>query len=211
MKSHPKSRIVAVACLSAALAAPLVLWAQDASEQVRALKKEFDTAYKAFVTEAQATKNPTPEQRAAIMAKSPQPKFGAQFLALGEKLGKDPAAAEAFVYVVQFNPRSADATKAMDLLARDHVNSPRVLPLIAMLPRLESEPASRLLKALAEKSTEASIQSAAKKAAETAAKGADFAIGKVAPEISGEDIDGKAFKLSDYRGKVVVIDFWGDW
>lgn len=36
-------------------------------------------------------------------------------------------------------------------------------------------------------------------------------IGKVAPDIEGEDLDGVKFKLSDYRGKVVVIDFWGDW
>jgi AhpC/TSA family len=36
-------------------------------------------------------------------------------------------------------------------------------------------------------------------------------VGKVAPEIEGEDIDGKKFKLSDYRGKVVVLDFWGHW
>jgi hypothetical protein len=36
-------------------------------------------------------------------------------------------------------------------------------------------------------------------------------IGKVAPEIEGEDLDGKKFKLSDYRGKVVVLDFWGHW
>ncbi len=36
-------------------------------------------------------------------------------------------------------------------------------------------------------------------------------IGKVAPEIEGEDVDGVKFKLSDYRGKVVVIDFWGFW
>ena len=39
----------------------------------------------------------------------------------------------------------------------------------------------------------------------------NLAIGKLAPEIKGEDVDGKSFKLSDYRGKVVVIDFWGDW
>jgi hypothetical protein len=38
-----------------------------------------------------------------------------------------------------------------------------------------------------------------------------LSIGKVAPEIKGEDIDGVEFKLSDYRGKVVVIDFWGNW
>ena len=38
-----------------------------------------------------------------------------------------------------------------------------------------------------------------------------FKIGNRAPEISGEDIEGVAFKLSDYRGKVVGLDFWGDW
>ena len=38
-----------------------------------------------------------------------------------------------------------------------------------------------------------------------------LSIGKVAPEVEGEDADGKKFKLSDYRGKVVLIDFWGNW
>jgi predicted Zn finger-like uncharacterized protein len=36
-------------------------------------------------------------------------------------------------------------------------------------------------------------------------------IGQLAQEIEGEDIDGVPFKLSDYRGKVVVLDFWGHW
>ena len=36
-------------------------------------------------------------------------------------------------------------------------------------------------------------------------------VGCVAEDIVGEDLDGEEFKLSDYRGKVVVIDFWGDW
>jgi hypothetical protein len=35
--------------------------------------------------------------------------------------------------------------------------------------------------------------------------------GHPAPEIVGEDIDGVKFKLSDYRGKVVLLDFWGHW
>ena len=38
-----------------------------------------------------------------------------------------------------------------------------------------------------------------------------FEIGNQAPDITGADIDGVPFKLSDYRGKVVVLDFWGDW
>ncbi len=39
----------------------------------------------------------------------------------------------------------------------------------------------------------------------------NLAIGCTVPDIVAEDLDGTEFKLSDYRGKVVMIDFWGDW
>lgn|GEM_PF-2522349 len=39
----------------------------------------------------------------------------------------------------------------------------------------------------------------------------NLAVGMPAPEIEGPDLDGVAFKLSDYRGKVVLLDFWGNW
>ena len=39
----------------------------------------------------------------------------------------------------------------------------------------------------------------------------NLAVGKPAPEIDGEDLAGVSFKLSDYLGKVVMLDFWGDW
>jgi peroxiredoxin len=35
--------------------------------------------------------------------------------------------------------------------------------------------------------------------------------GKPAPEIDGLDTAGKPLKLSTYRGKVVVLVFWGSW
>jgi hypothetical protein len=35
-----------------------------------------------------------------------------------------------------------------------------------------------------------------------------LSVGKEAQEIEGEDQGGKRFKLSDYRGKVVLLDFW---
>jgi peroxiredoxin len=38
-----------------------------------------------------------------------------------------------------------------------------------------------------------------------------LSVGKVAPEITGRDLDGLAFKLSDYRGRVVVLTFSGEW
>src|SRR5262249_32043740 len=38
-----------------------------------------------------------------------------------------------------------------------------------------------------------------------------LSIGKVAPDIEGVDQDGVKFKLSDYRGKVVLLDFWSEY
>lgn len=36
-------------------------------------------------------------------------------------------------------------------------------------------------------------------------------IGSQAPNFDGKTIKGKEIKLSDYRGKVVLIDFWASW
>jgi hypothetical protein len=38
-----------------------------------------------------------------------------------------------------------------------------------------------------------------------------LSVGGTAPDIEGEDVNGKPLRLSDYRGKVVVLDFWGHW
>ena len=40
---------------------------------------------------------------------------------------------------------------------------------------------------------------------------AKFSLGMVAPDIAGVDLQDESFSLSDYRGKVVLVDFWGDW
>lgn len=36
-------------------------------------------------------------------------------------------------------------------------------------------------------------------------------VDRPAADIDGADIDGKSFKLSDYRGKVVLLDFSATW
>jgi hypothetical protein len=36
-------------------------------------------------------------------------------------------------------------------------------------------------------------------------------VGKTAPDIEGVDQDGQRFKLSDYRGKVTLLDFWSEY
>ena len=39
----------------------------------------------------------------------------------------------------------------------------------------------------------------------------NLVVGKPCPEFDALDAEGAGFKLSDYRGKVVLIDFWGFW
>ncbi|CAL9524400.1 TlpA family protein disulfide reductase [Streptomyces albus] len=34
---------------------------------------------------------------------------------------------------------------------------------------------------------------------------------KAAPDLAGDSVDGKKLKLSDYKGKVVVLNVWGSW
>jgi thiol-disulfide isomerase/thioredoxin/predicted esterase len=37
------------------------------------------------------------------------------------------------------------------------------------------------------------------------------AVGMPAPDITGPDLDGKPLRISDYRGRVVLLSFWGTW
>jgi hypothetical protein len=38
-----------------------------------------------------------------------------------------------------------------------------------------------------------------------------YGVGQRAPEIKGVIQDGSTVRLSDFRKKVVFLDFWGDW
>jgi len=38
-----------------------------------------------------------------------------------------------------------------------------------------------------------------------------FSVGDFAPDFTTKTIDGKPFKLSDHRGKYVLLNFWGTW
>ncbi len=39
----------------------------------------------------------------------------------------------------------------------------------------------------------------------------DIAVGKMAPELTLPDVNGKPFSLSSLRGKYVLLDFWASW
>ncbi|MBK9385043.1 MAG: hypothetical protein IPN34_09540 [Planctomycetes bacterium] len=78
----------------------------------------------------------------------------------------------------------------------------------AELESVEYKASRAAVLAAAEKVSDARLRSQLEGAVDLREKLAD---GAVAPDIEGVDIDGVAFKLSDYKGKIVFLDFWGDW
>src|SRR5262249_19718031 len=109
---------------------------------------------------------------------------GQAMMALAWQAGKKFAAAE-YRKGEDVDKLAAAAEKAFELIVKDYANCPR---LMREGQRTLGEVAKSELFELRH-----------------------LRIGMTAPDIEGEDLDGVKFKLSDYRGKVVVIDFWGDW
>ena len=230
------------------------------SDQYRALLKEYQAAMEDF-TKVYRDARTDEERREVFDRKFPRPqRFAVRFLELAEKNPQDPAALDALIWVASFSPSGPEGDRAIHLLAKDHVQSPKLAPLIPRLSQMGIASAQPLYIAALEQSESHEVKGwssyglaqASRKAAEgsrghdadraneeaekyfqdVVAKYGDIKtsrgplgelatrelyvlrnlrIGKPAPEIEGEDIDGKRFKLSDYRGKVVVLAFWGHW
>jgi hypothetical protein len=139
--------------------------------------------------------------------------------AVAEKNPKDEAKGKATLALGQYLKYTAESVREMK-------KDPEVAKRVEAMAGKET--ADKLASAdpdQMEKEAEKQLQTAADKYADVAvynstvgafAKGELFEvknlqIGMVAPEIEGEDLNGKPLKLSDYHGKVVVLDFWGNW
>jgi len=213
------------------------------------------------------------------------PELAARFLELAEQNASDPVAIDALVWVLTKLRSRPEATRALELLERDHLHNEKLGTACRHVARTPALGAEKVLRTVFEKSRhekvrgqacqqlanlldqQASVVDQLKKDPESADRvlqfyGAEYgkhlksldreklerkreqhyelmlksfadvstsdgtlgeiaektlfrirhlSIGRVAPEIEGEDIFGKSFKLSDHRGKVVVLNFWGHW
>ncbi len=213
------------------------------------------------------------------------PELAALFLELAEQHPSDPVAIDSLVWVLTKLRLRPEATRALGLLERDHLNDEQFGAACRHVARTPTVAAEKLLRTALEKSRnekvrgqacrqlaylldqQASVVDQLKKEPESADRvmqfyGAEYgkhlksldleqlekkreqhyelmlksfadvptsdgklgeiaekalfrirhlSIGRVAPEIEGEDIFGKTFKLSEHRGKVVVLSFWGHW
>jgi thiol-disulfide isomerase/thioredoxin len=102
-----------------------------------------------------------------------------------------------------YNPAYAERLPANQL---DYINRPRT--------KTQNQELSQLLRQLIEKYGDLPYKRG-KTFGEVATselfEHENLQVGQVAPDIEGKDLDGIPFRLSDYRGKVVMLDFWGHW
>ncbi len=110
--------------------------------------------------------------------------------------------------IIEKNPsRDAQGIACLTLARRLASDSPGVDPKRAAA---ESEALfERVVKDYADVKT--GTRSIAEQAKSELFEARNLSVGKPAPDIVGKDLADKPLKLSDYRGKIVMLDFWGDW
>jgi thiol-disulfide isomerase/thioredoxin len=280
--------------------------------QYHALVREYQDAQAVFFKALGAAKTDA-ERRQALTGKPDPAGYAGRFLALARANPADPAAFDALSWMLTYSPHGPAADEALELLARNHADSPRLGPVLKRLAPARSEATEALLRAVLAKNANREIQAQAcyglalllearanrpapalplaqapaqdeavpeveddaKKTARDEATesprdgaialytrlGNDYGtlkfagkttygdharaglarlnpagpggisarrsspataadaegpplgleVGMRAPEIEGLDTNGRPMRLSDFRGNVVVLDFWGDW
>ena len=211
--------------------------------------------------------------------------FAEQFFQLADEHPQDPVAVDSLLWVVTNLKTRPEAKRALELLAKGHLDSEQLGPGCRQISRTPTVAAEKLLRACMKSSPHRSVRAEAcyylaqlleqqaevvdqlKKQPELAERILEYygqeysayltaldtdtlntqieqtwkqlkesfadvkvrdstmgvfadlalfriqhlSVGRAAPDIDGEDIDGQRFKLSDYRGKVVMLSFWGHW
>lgn len=200
----------------------------------------------------------TDKERQAVREKYQQSlrSMAGPMLAFAQKYPQHELAFQAIDFVVRAAPDSKEASKALDMVIKDHPKE--IMPFVMLVVESNSPHADAFLKTALEKASSREnkaavvfymaelaknrLDSAEPESAEAAkytkeAEGLyeqiiksfhdvdkvaslaekrlfvlrNLSVGKVAPNIEGDDSAGKKLKLSDYRGKVVVLDFWASW
>ncbi len=121
-----------------------------------------------------------------------------------------------FGYIVQ--NEKEEATKLIETISKSNPN-PKVRGYAAygiLKPAIENNPVDSKEYMAAKATLLAAMKDAgdkrlSKQVQSTIDVREKFGIGIVAPDIVGADLNGVEFKLSDYRGKVIFLDFWGNW
>jgi peroxiredoxin len=155
------------------------------------LNTEYAKYSKAFAVVEKAVNAIDAEYIAAPDAKKNNPAF---FDSLKDKLNKANQLSDSLKYVyIRQNPDSYFSLEALTELAGENIDVPKIAPLFKGLSaRVRNTKAgtgfAKLLYDIGATS-----------------------IGAMAPDFTQNDVNDKPVKLSDFRGKYVLLDFWASW
>jgi thiol-disulfide isomerase/thioredoxin len=158
-------RVLAVLVLGLGLAAMALPTAADEPEaspaaQYRALVREYQDAQALFFKALGAAKTDA-ERRKALTGKPDPADYAGRFLALARANPSEPAAFDALSWVLTYGAHGPAADEALELVARNHVESPRLGAMLKKLTAARSEAAEALLRAVLAKNTNREIQAQA--------------------------------------------------
>jgi len=195
--------------------------ADDLAELTSQFQKDFSEAVTAFRT----SKDDKGREEAKNKAFNLGETYAAKMIAFAEKNPNDPTATDALMWVcVVPASRGLPIEQKTLKLVRDKAKSDviKIIATDAMANQIFEK----------EDRTPAQTKEAEAFYAEVVTKGRNvkdlpkevlenaegnlfeirnLVIGQAAPEAESNDLDGKAVKLSDHKGKVVVLDFWATW
>jgi len=164
----------------------------------------------------------------------PGPKYADRFLAFAVEHPQDPknfaAAMAAFKYSARPVTRDNTLGKTIAYLQDNYAAKPQIMQLVRTLEASKGPAGEALLREVLAKNPNHRIQGHACKAllAVSTRPGEkanlkkmlggkyadlfpDLSVGKPVPEIVTKNVHGNEVKLSDLRGKVVVLDIWATW
>lgn len=123
------------------------------------------------------------------------------------QMQKDSIKLESLKDAIELNDKKAE--KVVYDFAKEHNNSPLApWALNTIIQKFEYETINPIYEALTQ---EAKDSKYGVELSERLAKLAKLAVGAVAPDFTLTTTDSTEFKLSDQKGKVVLIDFWAHW
>ena len=113
----------------------------------------------------------------------------------------------------------ADEIKQFDALLAEHAGekTDEVAQILVMKATLyaevldDTEEGIKLLEQLKRDFPETERAKSAEQMIASLKKQAEFAVGKTFPDFQEKDLDGKALSIGNYKGKVVLVDFWATW
>ena len=197
--------------------------------------KELKEAQKAIRdARADAEKQEAEKQFADVKQDLPGPKYAVRFLEFAQQHPGDPMAFAAAMMAFKHSARPAtkDNTlgKVLAYLQDNYAARPQIMRLVRIFEASKGPAGEALLRDVLAKNPDHRIQGHACKALLAVSTRAsekeslhkllrgkyadlfpDLSVGKRVPEIATQDVHGRDVKLSDLRGKVVVLDIWATW